>query len=322
MKGDQTFRRDIEFAGLTDEDSGEIRALIGGRGEIWVPTEVRIGKSQHSKNNRIESILYPIWDEQDEKLTYGSAKKLGRVLPAMPSSLRKAGWKKISKPGSFDDFKKLPEDFIRLENGSPEKIKEFVLKWGPLWWCTKHRDCCWQPYRFLKPQHKTQKCEWMPAEAIEDFKQKAGQVRAAMQIGARLLDERRGTSEHWEALGHEVSSDIETQRFFLALIINRHLSMWDGFGLWVRWGRGSLEGKLSINTCLGFFPVVWLQVAQALGGARGLYICDDCGEAYIRFRRKPREDRHNFCERCAKNERGTKKLSAQKAREKNKKKAN
>jgi len=299
----------MTLAQFSDPKTGEVEAYLGAASEIWVPQKVAIGSSPYPENPSSECVLYEtpkIWSRPP----FPDFSR-GLFLP-----LRDVGWQRKSGTDALRDFKGLLADFVRLSDTSADEVKRFVLKWGPIWWCTDHRDCCYQMTILLKPGPEDAEHHWVPAEAVEDFKAKAQQVKAVLDIAARLfLDKPKpGAVEDWKILGWDEAEEGEVwmERFYLAATINRYVSMWEGSGLWLYWERKDKKPRLTINTGLGFFPVVWLQVAQVLSGAKGPCICDGCQRVYIRFRRRPPKGRNNYCETCYKKDRGAKRRFAQK----------
>jgi hypothetical protein len=103
--------------------------------------------------------------------------------------------------------------------------------------------------------------------------------------------------------------DLETQRHYLAAIINSQLA--SKVRLRITWEQ-SLQ--VSLDTGLGFIGVLWLQLAQMVTGKIGLYVCDGCGALYVRTGRKPQEGRKNFCDICREGDKASKRLYAQEKR--------
>ena len=300
---------EVTLAKFDDPNTGENYAFLGGASEIWVPSKVTIGPSSYSENPNGQYVLYDLPD------IWGRP-----PIPDLPrsvlSSLKDAGWRKRSGTDALGDFKGLLEEFTRLIDGSANKVRRFVLKWGPLWWCTEHHDCCWQPELPLQWVREDAEHRWVPAEAIEDFQAEAKRVKAALDIVDRLREEKPGASKDWEIFwpGDTGAGErnFRLDRLWWMNKVNRNLSMWRGASLWLEWSKKDRTPKLTINTGLGFFPVVWLQVAQFVTGAKGLYVCDGCGKLYIRLKRRPPKGRNHFCDECGKKDRGAKKLYARK----------
>jgi len=287
----QGSRRNLELAGLTDEE-GKLRANVRGSNEIWVPPEVTVNTWPSVKNQPIPCIQYPLPKEW-ENVPLEQSYYIGYDLTT-------AGWRrKDSLAGGSD---RLLEDFIRVAEGTTQSVINFVLKWGPLWRCLLHRDCCWKPKSpFLKLETP---CRWFPAEPIEVFVARARQVRAAFEAAAYLRRNEPVPAEYGLALSWaewQWRWDLTAQRSFLAKKIEEHLG---SPNLRVKWSDES-QATLSIDSGFGFLPAVWLGVAQVITEARGLYICDGCSTPYIRQKRRPRKGERNYCNTCG--SRGSKK---------------
>lgn len=118
-----------ELAGLIDE-SGEMQAHFGGGGAIWVPPSADIAPSfspayEEDYCGERRSIWEPC-------LVYPTPSSWGDVVSSFelvfdPRELEEAGW--IRR----DDTTGLLEAFVALADGTPERIRRFVLKWGFLW---------------------------------------------------------------------------------------------------------------------------------------------------------------------------------------------
>jgi hypothetical protein len=299
---------DWQLAGLTNED-GDLRTLLGSDSIFFLPPDVSIEESGSSEKVLL-SIKYPVParfmvpmihratnDELEGKLSL--------------SSLAKNGWKKKK------DSTGVLRDFLKLTEGVPQDVKNFVLNWGPLWRCREHRDCVWGVSASLDLLPKT-RCTWFPLEPISVFQEEAKRVRAALDLFPLLwkanpepvTDESYwldlGTQYRFLVYGYGKGEEkelkkrvIEYQRYTLLSKINSYLSAPGGPGLGINWA-GDAHPKLKIGTGWGFISAVWLEVAEVVTGTRDFYLCDGCGKQYLRQGRKPAEGKLNFCTACGK----------------------
>jgi DNA-directed RNA polymerase subunit RPC12/RpoP len=278
------------MAGLTDEED-RLWPYLGGGGALWVPPEATLVTLPVVMGPAIEDeemkpyLQYPIHDYWRQHLDDGS------LVPHDLGFLKMMGWQ--VKEGTTG----LLEDFVRIAEGTPEKVRRFVLKWGPLWLCRRHNDCFWTLP--VPPASRENRCIWQPREGVHEFQANARQARAAFDIAASLVQNEPAPAEHWRDLGWPLSTkpDLKTQRRLLVLTINRYLSRPGGPWLLMDWPDNS-KARLTIYTGLGFIQVVWLQIAQVITRGKSLYVCTGCGKPYIRHKRKPREGAANYCEEC------------------------
>ncbi len=289
-------RADLELQGFTDSN-GRLNSYAGGGGAIWIPPDARIGSWPDEKGNMVECVIYPLpeaW-HHDLPINNQNIDDLKNL-----HDLEEIGWQKMNNSST------VLEDFIRLAEATPDMIRQFVLKWGPLWHCVEHKDCFWVPTWY--PNQKNG-CRWFPAEPLKEFRLRAIQAEATFDIAVRLSKGRPVPMNLWQRLGwtgEEGKFSLWGQKFFLTSIINGFLTRPGGPSLFVYWNDQKPE--IVIDTGLGFIRSVWLIIAQCLTGAKGLYFCNSCGDPYIRHMRKPQEGRKSFCPECSGNGKGSKKL--------------
>lgn len=254
---------DWDLAGLTSEE-GKVQAYVGGGGAIWVPPSVDIAPS--FSLNQWER-RYEWWEVPEPCLVYPLPPSWGNVVSSysfhfdgapygsrevlcLLCELEEIGW-------TFrEDTEGLLEDFIAIADGTPERIRRFALKWGPLWKCVDHRDCFWTPFASLPPPGLPE-CSWVRAEPLSAFRERAAQAKAAFDAAAYLLDDKPAPVECWRALGWtkgEEKLDVPLQRFFLASTINAYLTLPGRTSLYVTWGRDP-KASLTVDFGLGFFRV-------------------------------------------------------------------
>lgn len=264
--------------------SGGLEAYISGGSTILVPPKAEI----LTTDSGLDYLEYPIPSLWTAPLTPRKA-DLCRFL--------EAGWTiRQRTDGLLDDIHDLIE-------APPSRIARFAEKWGPIWLCMKHDECLWNIDCRTQSLANDQ-CEWLAMEPLEFFRMTARQITDACKIVDHLLSDKPAPIATWQSLlPYKFPADecleIDLQRAFLACAITEKLAIPGGPVLRVNWTDGT-EAELTIETGLGFVRRAWLQVAQLLTGARGVCVCDGCGRAYIRHRRKPRRGGRNYCPSCGK----------------------
>lgn len=297
------------FLGIND---GELQADLGGISLICRPPEVRLGEAQ----------VFGRYVGDDHQYVYGP-----RVLPCVMYPLPKTGPQYLSKEamGGDDGYipTRIPEleqagwkltrdavgvlnDFVKLAEGNDEKARRFVLKWGPLWYCQRHSECFWKitraPYSIEPP------CLWLPQEPLEEVRKQARRAKAVLDIAAQLLSINADGAKVEAALRQLTGgtqavpwNDERNRRgtiWNLLRWVNQYLFLHRGPKLETYWDESRSRPRLRINSGWGFLPAVWLQLAQVVAGATGLYICDSCANSYIRHKRRPAVGKLNYCDDC------------------------
>ena len=257
-------------------------------------------------------------------------------------SLLRAGWHyKYLQPS---ESKKLVGEFLNLARfpleEAGEVVREFVLRWGPMWLCPMHADCCWTPpsYSNSNPYNIQHRCRWFSSEPVVVFLAKAKQAEAAIEIGGYLSQNEHAPMEYWRTLNGQIGVGYETQfsngaigrldgrgeadlwvqQGHLVREVNRFLTIANGPTRRLSWSRRLNRAVMVQDTGLGFFRLVWLQIAQTLCGGKGIFKCDGCLRYYIELKRKPAVGKHQFCPQCGgSRQRASKRLWARRSREAN-----
>jgi hypothetical protein len=118
----------LNLAAFTD-DTGKLKSpfLISRLG-LWIPPSVEI---------------------RDRRLVYPVPKDWLRPAPSDIGILGTVGFYALEdhrwKHTPATDTHGLLDAFVSLANANDASIKKFASRWGPLWHCTKHKDCLWQP---------------------------------------------------------------------------------------------------------------------------------------------------------------------------------
>ena len=234
---------------------------------------------------------YPIPGNWQEKLPL----KQSYDIPRYRKELEEMGWHRKSNSSGLID------DLVRIVDSTPQAVKDFSLKWGPSWYCDRHKRCCWVPEPTFPA--RVGPCRWYNFETTEEFTSCARQIQAALKIAACLHSAREKTvpDDLWLILGYSESyshRDLSSQRHALASAIQANLQPIRGSHFQIDWVNE--EAELSINSGWGFSQVAWLQVAQIIAERKNLYTCDGCQRRYIRQKRRPQQGQRNYCNACGK----------------------
>jgi hypothetical protein len=226
------------------------------------------------------------------------------------------GWKQKSvTSGLLNDFLRLAYDTITVDVGV--QVFQFVLKWGPLWLCRTdgHVQCHWSP-GIGSVMSRGWPCGWAPTEEIEEFVRKAWEAKAVLEIAYALQNDHPIARGLWHRLG--LPSPPEEPRQMLATFVDLYFFFVGGRGPLLVW-KADTNPKLVLYNGLGFIHAIWMEIAQLLCHANGISQCDGCGAFYIREVRKEKAGQRNFCPRCREGNRGSKKIAAQRRRDRERK---
>jgi DNA-directed RNA polymerase subunit RPC12/RpoP len=213
-----------------------------------------------------------------------------------------------------------------------EAVRRFAEKWGPLWLGPTHRN----DYQTLLPTRVTADTPFWPRyEPVRALLNRANEVRLVMDIAAQLRQGKAAKAEWWSELGIDIYPSaeeqsereakkqppieppgLEYQRQLLASILTMRFSSVGAIRLNVDWTLGAKgRPQIAFTTGIGFLSVLWMQVAQEICGAEGIYTCSNCGRQYFRTTRKPAKGRLNFCSKCSIKNEGSKHQWAKRNRE-------
>ena len=285
-------------AGLMD-DEGRLASPVGARGGIWVPPDAKLEFVEGKPY-----IFYPVPPNWPSTIS---------IQQLNFEELRKLGWT------YKENTDKLLDDFVKLANATPNKVLKFVKKWGPLWACVSHSTHKANLADVLGveivslihpigPLHGDAAlgfcwCSWVPAENVSSFVREAKRAKAALSIYTCFKLGKEEDPNDWGTLGFEGKLKITDnasaeeknfiKKMLLCNFVESRLSE-VGFSI----DPQSL--KLQIVFDLGFLRAAWLQLAQAMTAMRGIYVCDGCGDVYVRALKKPVEGKFNFCPQCGK----------------------
>ncbi len=195
----------------------------------------------------------------------------------------------------------LPALCNTLPEAEPERYRAFAERWGMLELCVHeipvtYCESCWGSH------------DW---ERIVTWRRFASAVRALLAISVDLYRNQSGSEADWRAVelytreglyGGDVMWERSTadQWWTVGMVVHDWFQM-AGDNLRII-PRGKEGGGLSLDLeAYGLHAIVVREVAFTIGRFSGLAFCDGCGDFYTP-KRKPRADRHNFCETCGKRE--------------------
>jgi hypothetical protein len=237
-------------------------------------------------------------------------------------ALQEMGWQhKVLDP--YTETSNLLDAFLRLAEPETlgddileayaQRVAQFVTTWGPLWVCRNysHTGCYWSGRGAIERTENP--CAWAPTEEIREFHPHARRVRAVLEAASTLRDEHSLPKGLRPRLGVSDTASIEEQWEQLAFVVNSALWTHGGATIDLRVRQGSGLG-LVIHSGTSFLGAVWMQVAQALGNAKGVLPCDFCGRWYVRTGRRPKRGYPQSCLECKKNGRGPKAAYARRKR--------
>lgn len=287
---------------LFDENGNPIGHLRGSHYILSPPGIEIVEKDSESM------VQYPLPDKGD----YIRAGEHGEEYIYLDffQALLFIGWKKKENTDG------VLEDILRLTNGKEEKVRKFVLKWGPIWKCYKHKseEC------FANPTALSSDC--LLTNSIEQFIRLAQTVEAVLKIAEKLRDDKPAPKRLWDNLAtvlenpnisrHEEA--LSVQRLLIGAMINKYISSPCGPGVQIDYVTSNTP-KLTISTGIGFYYAMWIKLAETIAGAKGLDTCDGCGRVYIRHKRKPQKGRASYCDKCGESGRASKRNYARRLRE-------
>jgi len=294
-----------DLAGISDNKMG--LDTFGAHHAIWAPPNVELDFVQPDnviKNNaNLSRIRFKILKDKRTPVILYPLPKNWNMLVSQPNliELLKSGWKvKDEAPGLLNDFLKL--SFEEIKEKDLYKVRDFVIKWGPLWICRnpkdEHDNCYWSIQGTINRPESP--CFWAPVEEVTEFVREAWEAKSVLDAAAKLFENKPVPDNIWRKMGFagtESVVELRLQRFFVASTVNGRLSKLGGPSTWLKW-ENDQKPSLQISSGKGFLNAVWIQVAQRLSGSKNIYQCDGCGEFYIRTGRKPQKGRKNYCKNC------------------------
>lgn len=314
---------------------------------LWQPGIVDI--SEHKVFDQIEPcVVYQVPEEYESGLPM-------RLDPpeSIGEQLLAAYWE-LASPKNPGDL--LPDFVRLADGESADVIARFANQWGPLWICHTHwiprkKFCLWTPYQWpaVRKNYRTD-CLWLHKEPVSIWQEEAARARAALTIFGNLSKDRISPLGDWNALGsrflpagfitelreqNAAANEAEWHgpiyhtpaglQYACSMAVNKALAFFGGPTIalnWTEpdqqhgWKNAHRQPMLAIDPGFGFLGLVWLQIAEFVTDAERFCVCSSCDKVYPRFKRKPRENWHNYCPECAKTGKGPKAAWRAKAKEK------
>jgi hypothetical protein len=201
--------------------------------------------------------------------------------------------------------------FLQLEDAPVEKIRDFVMDFGPLYICEHDMPNSHNRVRKSLPRDSSEHvCDPLTRdgyfeEPVHVWRHISGRAKALLALGAELHQNRPAKAEHWNRLPYrhdegeewfvEPSGKIHLDKRLLALELNGWM---EGGGVtpvldWETPGAPLLRFRPE-----GLFGAIGLQLATRLGRIAPTAVCSACGTYYERLGRAPKRGQHNYCPRC------------------------
>jgi hypothetical protein len=233
-----------------------------------------------------------------------------RIPPAVDVNGDRLVW--INDPGPPVRYarsgKELLEHFVRLADAPAERIKAYARRWGVLNICEHGLPASHNPPPVpLPPKALLSWCRplgW-PAnelwEPLEVWRRYSRQMRAFLNIAARLHEGDLGRLEDWRVLYYQVEDGpVPWWKRVTAAdrrVVTLQLKEWLAIGrveLEPSWDEEPLALRLGVA---GLFGALAVQLALAISRTDGLAVCSGCGISYIPSRR-PKANRRRYCPEC------------------------
>jgi hypothetical protein len=232
------------------------------------------------------------------------------LVPVVELEGERLVWKDATIPSQYArPGPGLLERFIELHGAAPPAIRAYARRWGVLGICKHQLPATHnpEPVPFLSgPMTACRPLGWRegaPWEPLTAWRRYAAQMRALLNIGARLREGQRGRLEDWGVLyprrdahpekrwwGHQVEAD----RAGVAHELRE----------WLHIGQVALEpawdepARLTLRIGVpGLFGALVAQLALAIARTDGLAVCSACGMTYLPQRR-PDPHRRRYCPPC------------------------
>ena len=187
-------------------------------------------------------------------------------------------------------------DFLRLADGDPQRIRQFVARWGPLGLCRHGVPATHWPLEDDPTPRVGLRCfdgDNDPAygrERLSEVASWADEAQAIVRISMDTADKDAvGRTEDWERTGCAVPQSPSGARATLSRLLNQ----WLAWGL--VWVQVDLDARPRIYvTASGAFGIVARELVRAVLNAE-VAICAACGKPF-ETSRAPRAREDHYCE--------------------------
>ncbi|MFH0802635.1 MAG: hypothetical protein V2A78_09680 [bacterium] len=249
------------------------------------------GLSANEKHNYLIDLKTASWS------SFAPLSKFKRIFTE--EEFRLAGWEVHEYSPSID----LLSPFLKLENASPQRIRDFASKWGPLWHCYNHTWCIFTPEYF----EEISRVHWFRRQGPDGYLIEpvflwrfwAQKIKAVLDVAellrksdkeAAFLSLRKqekdimnlwglvlgflrseGDKLEWQSdrkgsVERLLNYSLSDQRAYLAYHVNEYLGNAGRFGpgLSLNWSGRNDKPTLNLEPGFGFLRAVWMQVAQRI----------------------------------------------------------
>ncbi len=241
-------------------------------------------------------------------------------------------WKYQHAPGTNqveDKGLTLLRKFIRLANGSNEKILSFAREYGPLGLCRcgaslGHRDRSGKRCYRTDPVRKNSKVRprFLTRESIDGWHRYIDWAKGILTVARKLHRDEKANDMDWKwvlNLGsncmnypHIISlastfdnvplsdDSLIEQKQRLSKVVNYWLDECE-VGPSINWTKQNIKVSLGLRTPFGFtnrlLDAIGVQLLGAVLRVEGLANCSVCGIPY-RPSRSPRDGENHYCDDC------------------------
>jgi hypothetical protein len=232
------------------------------------------------------------------------------LVPVVDLDGERLIWKDATVPSRYArPSAGLLERFIGLGDAPSGAIRDYARRWGVLRICDHGLPATHNPQpvpvktgpiTWCRPVGWRQGIPWDPLEAWRRY---ARQMRALLNIGARVHESQPGRLADWEVL-YPRSQELPGRPWWGRQVAADRAGVAYQLKEWLRMGQVELEPAwdephhLSLRIGVaGLFGALVVQLALAIAKTDGLALCSACGMTYLPGRR-PNPKRRRYCSRC------------------------
>ena len=224
-------------------------------------------------------------------------------------------WLPSSETAGFAATSKTPQmlrRFLSLASAPDARVKAFAEDFGPLWLCehglpNAHAARGFVPATPAAPVCEVQRRDGAFVERIDHWRTLARQANALLTLASDVHQGEVGSEDLWgilsahpehsgyEHVAHAMPTDLGFARETLTLRFNTWLQ-WADVRSALRWE--SAEEPVVLNSPIGVFGALALQLVTRVGRLPPTAVCSGCGLRYERTGRAPKTGQRNFCPDC------------------------